>query len=106
MERLAGVVMELNDGAFPLLHGIIATDDPNVAFKDVNKAFLVGSRPRSKGMLRSDLVLANVPIFTGQGKPLMTMWKDVQVVVVGNPCNTNALLLRPISRHPTSVSLQ
>ena len=93
MERLAGVVMELNDGAFPLLHGIIATDDPNVAFKDANKAFLVGSRPRSKGMLRSDLVLANGPIFTGQGKAINdNAAADVQVVVVGNPCNTNALI--------------
>ena len=93
MERLAGVVMELNDGAFPLLHGIIATDDPNVAFKDANKAFLVGSRPRSAGMLRSDLVLANGPIFTGQGKALNdNAAADIQVIVVGNPCNTNALI--------------
>ena len=68
---------------FPLLHGIIATDDPNVAFKDANKAFLVGSRPRSKGMLRSDLVLANGPI-TGQGKAINdNAAADVQVVVVG-----------------------
>lgn len=93
MERLAGVVMELNDGAFPLLHDIIATDDPNVAFKDANKAFLVGSRPRTAGMLRSDLVLANGPIFTGQGKALNDhAADDIQVIVVGNPCNTNALI--------------
>jgi malate dehydrogenase len=93
MERLKGVVMELNDGAFPLLHGIVATDDPNVAFKDANKIFLVGSRPRSAGMLRSDLVLANGPIFTGQGKAINdNAAADVQVVVVGNPCNTNALI--------------
>ena len=68
MERLAGVVMELNDGAFPLLHGIIATDDPNVAFKDANKAFLV-VRPRSKAC-SFRLGLANGPIFTGQGKAI------------------------------------
>ena len=93
LSALEGVVMELNDGAFPLVHGIIASDDPNIAFKDANKAFLVGSRPRSKGMLRSDLVLANGPIFTGQGKALNdNAASDIQVIVVGNPCNTNALI--------------
>ncbi len=93
MEKLAGVVMELRDSAFPLVHDIIATDDPNVAFKDANQIFLVGSRPRSAGMDRADLVAANGPIFVGQGKAIdNSAADDVRVVVVGNPCNTNALI--------------
>lgn len=93
MERLNGVVMELHDSAFPLVHDIIATSDANVAFKDVDAAFLVGSRPRTANMDRADLVAANGPIFTGQGKALNdNAKKDVKVVVVGNPCNTNALI--------------
>lgn len=93
MKALEGVVMELNDCAFPLLHGIETSDDPNVAFKAANQIFLVGSRPRGPGMLRSDLVLANGPIFTGQGKAINdNAASDVRVIVVGNPCNTNALI--------------
>lgn len=93
MERLAGVVMELQDSAFPLVHDIIATSDPNVAFKDADAVFLVGSRPRTADMDRADLVAANGPIFTGTGKALNdNASRDVRVVVVGNPCNTNALI--------------
>lgn len=93
MGALQGVVMELQDAAFPLVHGIETSDDPNVAFKDVDAAFLVGSRPRSKDMDRSDLIKVNGPIFTGQGKALNDNAKrTVKVLVVGNPCNTNALI--------------
>lgn len=93
MDRLQGVVMELHDSAFPLVHDIIATSDPSVAFKDADAAFLVGSRPRTADMDRADLVAANGPIFTGTGKALNdNASKDVRVVVVGNPCNTNALI--------------
>jgi malate dehydrogenase len=90
---LAGVVMELNDGAFPLLHGIVPTDDPNVAFDGVKHALLVGSRPRGPGMERKDLLEANGAIFTVQGKALNAhAARDVKVLVVGNPANTNALI--------------
>ena len=92
MGALEGVAMELNDAAFPLLHGIEMSDDPNVAFRNANQAFLVGSRPRGPGMLRSDLIKINGPIFTGQGQALQNAASDVRVVVVGNPCNTNALI--------------
>lgn len=93
MKALEGVVMELSDSAFPLLHGIEIADDPNVAFKGVSQAFLVGSRPRNKDMSRADLILANGPIFVGQGKALATQGAaDLRVLVVGNPCNTNALI--------------
>lgn len=93
MTALNGVVMELQDCAFPLLHGIIATDDPNVAFKDADYALLVGARPRSKGMERADLLLANAEIFSAQGKALNTHANpNVKVLVVGNPANTNALI--------------
>lgn len=93
MKALEGVVMELQDAAFPLLHGIEISDDPNKAFAGVNQAFLVGSRPRTKDMNRADLITANGPIFTGQGKALNDhAAKDVRVLVVGNPCNTNALI--------------
>lgn len=93
MNALNGVVMELNDCAFPLLHGIVATDDPNVGFANVDYGILVGARPRSKGMLRKDLLEANSKIFSGQGKALNdNANKDVKVVVVGNPANTNALI--------------
>lgn len=93
MGALEGVVMELQDAAFPLLHGIETSDDPNVAFRGVNAAFLVGSRPRSKDMDRADLIKINGPIFTGQGKALNdNAAADVRVLVVGNPCNTNALI--------------
>jgi malate dehydrogenase len=90
---LEGVVMELNDAALPLVHGIITSDDANVAFKDANQIFLVGSRPRGPGMVRADLIRANGPIFVGQGKAINdSAADDVRVIVVGNPCNTNCLI--------------
>lgn len=93
MKALEGVAMELNDGAFPLLAGISESDDPNVAFEGANIALLVGSRPRSKGMERKDLLEANGVIFTVQGKAINEhAADDVRVLVVGNPANTNALI--------------
>lgn len=93
LPALQGVVMELDDCAFPLLAGVIATDDPNVAFKDVDYALLVGARPRGPGMERKDLLSANGAIFGPQGKALNAHAKrDVKVLVVGNPANTNALI--------------
>lgn len=93
LEALKGVVMELNDCAFPLLKDIVATDDANVAFKDVDFAYLVGARPRGAGMERKDLLEANGAIFAPQGKALNAHAKrDVKVLVVGNPANTNALI--------------
>ena len=93
MNALNGVIMELDDCAFPLLHGITASHDPYVAFQDVDIAILIGSRPRSKGMERKDLLEANGAIFTIQGKALASVAKkDVKVLVVGNPANTNALI--------------
>ena len=93
MDALNGVVMELNDCAFPLVAGIVTTDDPNVAFKDVDYAYLVGARPRGPGMERADLLEANAQIFSVQGKALNdNASKDVKVLVVGNPANTNALI--------------
>ena len=94
MNALQGVIMELNDCAFPLVKGIVATDDPNVAFKDADFALLVGSRPRGPGMERSDLLKANGAIFTVQGKALSDNANpNCKVLVVGNPANTNALIL-------------
>lgn len=88
-----GVVMELEDCAFPLLQGVVITDDPKVAFKDIDVALLVGARPRSKGMERKDLLSANAEIFTVQGRALNEVAKrDVKVLVVGNPANTNAYI--------------
>lgn len=92
MKALEGVVMELMDGAFPLVHGIEISDDANVAFDGANHAFLVGARPRGPGMVRADLVAANGPIFVGQGKALQKAASDLQALVVGNPANTNALI--------------
>ncbi|MEM6429654.1 MAG: malate dehydrogenase [Deinococcota bacterium] len=93
MQALEGVIMELNDGAFPLLYGIQASDDATVAFEGAQCALLVGSRPRSKGMERKDLLEANGAIFTVQGKALNDHAdKNVRVLVVGNPANTNALI--------------
>jgi len=93
MQRLEGVIMELNDSAFPLIHGVMGTDDPNIAFRDADVIFLVGSRPRTKDMDRSDLVAANGPIFVGQGKAIESVAsRNVKVITVGNPCNTNALI--------------
>ena len=95
MDALKGVVMELNDCAFPLLAGIEATDNPEVAFKDADFALLVGARPRGPGMERADLLQANAAIFSVQGKALNDhASRDVRVLVVGNPANTNALIAR------------
>ena len=88
-----GVVMELDDCAFPLLHDVTYTDDANVAFKDTDYALLVGSRPRGPGMERKDLLEANAAIFSSQGKALNdNASPNVKVLVVGNPANTNALI--------------
>ncbi len=93
MKAVEGVIMELQDCAFPLLAGIEASDDPMVGFKDIKVALLVGARPRGKGMLRKDLLVANGPIFTGQGKALDAVAaRDVKVLVVGNPANTNCYI--------------
>lgn len=90
---LNGVIMELEDCAFPLLHGIVGTDNPEVAFKDIDYALLVGARPRGPGMERKDLLEANAAIFSTQGKALNKVAsRDVKVLVVGNPANTNALI--------------
>jgi malate dehydrogenase len=93
LDGLRGVGMELEDCAFPLLSGIVQTDDPNVAFEGANVALLVGSRPRSKGMERKDLLEANGAIFTVQGRALSdNAADDIRVLVVGNPANTNCLI--------------
>ena len=93
MNALQGVVMELDDCAFPLLHGIVATDDPNIGFADADFALLVGAMPRKKGMERKDLLTANSKIFSVQGKAINDhAKKDIKVLVVGNPANTNALI--------------
>jgi malate dehydrogenase len=90
---LKGVMMELEDCAFPLLAGMVGTDDAEVAFKDVDIALLVGARPRGPGMERKDLLLENAKIFTAQGAALNKVAKrDVKVLVVGNPANTNAYI--------------
>ncbi|MFM2287272.1 MAG: hypothetical protein RL684_415 [Pseudomonadota bacterium] len=92
---LQGVVMELNDCAFPTLNKVVATDDAKVAFKDCHAAMLVGARPRGPGMERKDLLLANAQIFSAQGKALDAVAdRGVRVLVVGNPANTNALIAR------------
>jgi len=93
LKALRGVVMELNDCAFPLLHGVVTSDDPNVAFKETDYALLVGARPRGPGMERKDLLSANGQIFGPQGKALDAhASRHVKVLVVGNPANTNALI--------------
>jgi malate dehydrogenase len=90
---LAGVAMELEDCAFPLLHDMVLTSDPKEGFRDVSWALLVGSKPRGPGMERNDLIQSNGPIFTGQGRALNDhASSDVRVAVVGNPCNTNCLI--------------
>ena len=92
-QALNGVAMELDDCAFPLLKQVITTDDPRVAFRDVEVALLVGARPRGKGMERKDLLEANGAIFSVQGKALNEVAsRNVKVLVVGNPANTNALI--------------
>ena len=93
MNALQGVVMELNDCANPLLHRVEITDDPMVAFRNVDYAFLVGARPRGPGMERKDLLEANAEIFSVQGKALNAVAsRNVKVLVTGNPANTNALI--------------
>ncbi len=93
MQALEGVAMELADGAFPLLSEVVLGDDPNRVFKGVDYAFLVGAMPRGPGMERKDLLNANGQIFIGQGRALNAVASsDVKVLVVGNPCNTNALI--------------
>lgn len=93
LEALKGAVMELEDCAFPLLHGVVQTDDPNVAFKDADYCLLVGARPRGPGMERKDLLAANAAIFSVQGKAINdNASRSVKVLVVGNPANTNALI--------------
>jgi malate dehydrogenase len=92
-KALKGVMMELDDCAFPLLHGMVAASDPVVAFKDVDVALLVGARPRGPGMERKDLLEANGKIFAPQGKALSDgASRKVKVLVVGNPANTNCLI--------------
>lgn len=93
LNALKGVAMELDDCAFPLLVGMVQTDDANVAFKDADYALLVGARPRGPGMERKDLLEANAAIFSAQGKAINSVAsKDIKVLVVGNPANTNALI--------------
>ncbi len=95
MDALRGVVMELQDSAQTLLHDVIISDDPMVAFKDANWAILVGGMPRGPGMERSDLIAANGPIFVAQGRALNECAaEDIRVLVVANPCNSNCLVAR------------
>jgi malate dehydrogenase len=93
LPAVQGVVMELEDCAFPLLQGVVVTDDPKVAFRDADYAVLVGARPRSKGMERKDLLEANGAIFTVQGRALdEAANRNCKILVVGNPANTNAYI--------------
>jgi len=95
MDALKGAVMELEDSAQALVHGIVATDDANVAFKDANWAILVGGRPRGPGMERKDVIGVNAPIFQAQGKAINdNAADDIRVLVVANPCNSNALIAK------------
>jgi malate dehydrogenase len=94
VKALEGIVMELDDCAFPLLEKVVITDDANVAFDGINWALLVGAFPRGKGMERGDLILKNGPIFVGQGQALAARAaSDLRVLVVGNPANTNCLIV-------------
>jgi len=93
LPAVKGVVMELEDCAFPLLAGVVITDDPKVAFRDADYALLVGARPRGPGMERKDLLEANAAIFSAQGKAInAAASRGIKVLVVGNPANTNALI--------------
>jgi len=93
LDALKGVAMEIDDCAFPLVAGMVCTDDANVAFKDAEYALLVGARPRGPGMERKDLLEANAAIFSAQGKAINdNANKNIKVLVVGNPANTNALI--------------
>jgi malate dehydrogenase len=95
LPALQGLVMELSDCAFPTLNKVVASDDARVAFRDCHAAILVGARPRGPGMERKDLLLANAQIFSAQGKALDEVAsRDVRVLVVGNPANTNALIAK------------
>jgi malate dehydrogenase len=95
LDALQGVVMELDDAAFPLLAGCVATDDAETAFKDADYALLVGARPRGPGMERKDLISANGKIFGPQGRAMNKVAsRDIKVLVVGNPANTNAMIAR------------
>jgi malate dehydrogenase len=99
LAALSGVVMELDDCAFPTLNKVIASDDARVAFRDCQVALLVGARPRGPGMERKDLLLANAQIFSAQGKALNEVAdRRAKVLVVGNPANTNALIARANAR--------
>lgn len=93
LEALKGTAMEIDDCAFPLVHDIVQTDDPNISFKDADYCLLVGARPRGPGMERKDLLEANAEIFSVQGKAINdNASRNVKVIVVGNPANTNALI--------------
>ncbi len=95
LPALQGVVMELNDCAFPLVNKVVATDDAKTAFRDSQVALLVGARPRGPGMERKDLLMANAQIFSAQGKAMNEVAdRNIRVLVVGNPANTNALIAR------------
>jgi malate dehydrogenase len=93
LDALKGVAMELDDCAFPTLAGVVATDQPDIAFKDTDYALLVGAKPRGPGMERADLLMGNAQIFSAQGKALNdNANRDIKILVVGNPANTNALI--------------
>ena len=93
LDALKGVAMELDDCAFPTLAGVVATDQPDIAFKDTDYALLVGAKPRGPGMERADLLMGNAQIFSAQGKALNdNASRDIKILVVGNPANTNALI--------------
>jgi malate dehydrogenase len=95
LDALKGVAMELEDCAFDALHGVVVTDKPEVAFRDINYGLLVGARPRGPGMERKDLLLENAKIFSAQGKALSDVAdRRAKILVVGNPANTNALIAR------------
>lgn len=93
LPALEGVVMEMDDSAFPYMGNVVVTDDPNIAFDGANWVIMVGAKPRGKGMLRGDLIRENGPIFVGQGRAVNDRAADdVHIVVVGNPANTNCLI--------------
>ncbi len=104
LPSLNGVVMELNDCAFPTLQKVVATDDAKVAFRDCDVALLVGARPRGPGMERKDLLRANAQIFSAQGRALDEVARrSVRVLVVGNPANTNALIASHNARQSSRI---
>ena len=105
LEALKGVAMEIEDCAFPLVHGLVLSDDPSVAFKDADYCLLVGARPRGPGMERKDLLEANAKIFSAQGKAINDhASRNVKVLVVGNPANTNALIAMKNARTSTRAT--